>query len=161
MDTPEITPETLTKWLEENDKNAKWLADQLKVSAASVSRWLNGKQTIGNTDQALLRLLLWNQMPFAIVGITPLKNHLEFTPDQWRVIGILARREGITEAKWIGNRIRDYLTWDTAARAETNAPQTTTLLVADAPDAPSSPSFPLQPLKTPTIYPSGKASKKA
>jgi DNA-binding MarR family transcriptional regulator len=156
VEQTEITPETLTKWLEENDKNAKWLADQLKVSPASVSRWLNGKQTIGNTDKALLRLLLWNEMPFSIVGITPLKNHLEFTPDQWRVIGILARREGITEAKWIGNRIRDYLTWDTAARAETNA--TPALLVADSPDAPISP---LQPLKTPTTYPSGRASKKA
>lgn len=41
--------------------------------------------------------------------MSDLQSVLDFDEDEWKWIGMAARREGTDEAKWIAGRIRAYL----------------------------------------------------
>jgi hypothetical protein len=66
----------------------------------------------------LLDLYFFDVMPFDIVGEKLVESVLDFTEDQWKVICILAKRQGIPPAKWISNQIRTILASDDEARHE-------------------------------------------
>lgn len=117
MTSENITPEFLQNWLTENGKKASWLATTLHITPGSVSRWLTGKHPIANSDQALLKLLIWGEMPFEIVGEKLLTRVLEFTEDQWKVISILAKRQGTTPRAWIAEKLQTILAYDAKAQA--------------------------------------------
>jgi transcriptional regulator with XRE-family HTH domain len=115
-----ITPEEIAEWLKLNKKRPAWLAQTMKVTPATVSRWLNNKNPIAGSDEKLLKLLIRDEMPFEIIGEKLLNSVLDFTEDQYRVICVLASRYGITPAQWIANQIRSYLAFNDEAKAETS-----------------------------------------
>ena len=117
MSDERITAEEVSQWLKSQKRKAVWLAEALQVTPATVSRWLNGKNPISGSDEALLKLLIRGEMPFDLISQPVLGSVLEFTPDQWRVIGILARKDGLSEGTWITNQIRSFLAFDPIARA--------------------------------------------
>lgn len=93
------------------------IAKSFDVHPSTVKRWLEG----GDIPSPMLKLLdlyFFGTIPFEIAHEKSLHGVLDFTPDQWRVIEILARRESTTSGKWISNKIRAYLAFDEAAKAE-------------------------------------------
>ena len=113
-----ITPEEIAEWLKSNQKRPAWLAQTMKVTPATVSRWLNNKNPIAGSDEKLLKLLIRDEMPFEITGEKLLNSVLDFTEDQYRVICILATRQSSSPAQWIANQIRSYFVWNDEAKAE-------------------------------------------
>lgn len=123
MDEKKISPEEkkisreeLSQWLLANQKKAVWLAQTLQVTPATVSRWINGKNPIAGSDEALLRLLIRGEMPFEIVSEKLVHSVMEFTPREWKVIVLIATKAGVTPGKWIAQQIRSYLAFTGEAR---------------------------------------------
>lgn len=124
MSDDKITKEEVIEWLEANEKKAVWLAQTMRVTPATVSRWLNGKNPISGSDEAVLKLLIRGEIPFAIVHEKLLHGVLDFTEDQWKVITILAIRASTTPGGWIADKIRWINAGDPEARAELNRIET-------------------------------------
>ena len=93
------------------------IAKALSISPSTVTRWIAAGE-IPPPMLKLLNLYLFDKMPFDIAGEKVLPSVLDFTEDQWKVICILAGRQGISPGKWIANQIRTILASDDEARAE-------------------------------------------
>jgi hypothetical protein len=86
------------------------IAKSFEIHPSTVKRWVEG----GEIPPPMLKLLDWyffGTMPPRLSGHAPidLDSTLDFDETEWRIIGHIARRQGITEAEWIVRRIRDYL----------------------------------------------------
>jgi DNA-binding MarR family transcriptional regulator len=106
--------------LEEAGKNRgeiSRLAKALGIAPSTVTRWIAGGE-IPPPMLKLLNLYFFDKMPFDITGESILNSMLDFTEDQWKVICVLAGRQGISPGTWIANQIRAYLAWDDEAKAE-------------------------------------------
>lgn len=93
------------------------IAKALSIAPSTVTRWVAGNE-IPPPMIKLLNLYFFDKMPFDITGESLLPSMLDFTEDQWKVICILAGRQGISPGKWIANQIRTILASDDEARAE-------------------------------------------
>lgn len=109
------------------------IAKAFEVHPSTVKRWIDG----GDIPLPMLKLLdfyFFGTIPPRIsTAIADPKTVLDFDEAEYRIIGTLARREGITEEQWIVGRIRSYL-------AFVEGYSRPALKVADAPnpDAPLS-----------------------
>lgn len=92
------------------------IAKALSISPSTVSRWIEGE--IPPPMAKLLNLYFFDMMPFDIAAETIIQSVLDFTEDQWKVICILAKRQGLTPGLWIANQIRAYLAMDDEARTQ-------------------------------------------
>jgi hypothetical protein len=93
------------------------LSEALGIAPSTVTRWIAGGP-IPPPMIKLLDLYFFDVMPFDIVGEKLVESVLDFTEDQWKVICILAKRQGIPPAKWISNQIRTILAHNDEAIAE-------------------------------------------
>jgi len=98
------------------------ISKALGVAPSTVTRWVAGGD-IPPPMEKLLNLYFFDIMPFDIVGEHLLESVLSFTEDQWRVINILAKRQGRTPAKWIASKIREYLAWNEEAKEAREGPK--------------------------------------
>lgn len=94
------------------------IAKAFEVHPSTVKRWLEGSEI----PPPMLKLLDWyffGKVPPRLEGqaIIDMRNVLCFDEAEWRIIGHIARRQGITEQQWIVARIRDYLSNLEAAAA--------------------------------------------
>jgi len=100
------------------------IAKALGVSPSTVTRWIPSDDTpapvIPPPMLKLLNLYFFEIMPFDIAREKLLGSVLDFTEDQYKVICVLATRQSSTPAKWISDKIRDYLVMNDAAKAETS-----------------------------------------
>ena len=93
---------------QERGKQAE-IASAFDVHPSTVKRWIDG----GDIPPPILKLLalyLFGEIPFTLVHPKQdLSSILEFEPDEWRIIEILATRAGQTPAQWIRSQILAYL----------------------------------------------------
>lgn len=94
------------------------IARAFDVAQSTVKRWIEG----GDIPPPMLKLLDWyffGTVPPRIEGqsIIDMRNVLNFDEAEWRIIGHIARRQGITEREWIVSRVWDYLSNLEAASA--------------------------------------------
>lgn len=94
------------------------VAEIVGLKGYHISNIEKGRRELSPSEAALLNLYFFERMPFEIVGEKLLNSVLDFTEDQWRVICILAKRQGITPGQWIAAQIRAYLAMDDEAKAE-------------------------------------------
>lgn len=102
---------TLEKLLDEKDMKDKELCLILSLTPQNVSNLMNGRRKISNSEQKLLKLYFYNKMPFDMMRPPEeLQDSLKFSGDEWRVMTVLATREGyINTQSWITSQIRGYL----------------------------------------------------
>lgn len=124
MSEAKITGAEISEWLRTQKQKAVWLAKTLGVTPATVSRWINGKVVPTGSDEAMLLLLIRGKMPFEIVHSRVLHGLLDFTEDQWRVITVIAGRQGITPGKWIADKVRWIMAGDDECRRELKIAET-------------------------------------
>jgi DNA-binding transcriptional regulator YiaG len=109
MEENKITPQELTEWLSRHGHTATWLARELGVAKATVSRWLNGHQAIPGPETALIRLLIRGELPFEVRVVQP-DGALPFTREEWQRLEEMRFREGFNTAEeWVVAKIRAYL----------------------------------------------------
>jgi transcriptional regulator with XRE-family HTH domain len=106
----ETTAANLKAIRAERRLNQEDIADILGITQTAVSKIESGARTLGSSEKKLLDWHFFRIIPFRIhtSGADP-KNLLDFDEAEYRIIGRLARREGITEEEWIVSRIRSYL----------------------------------------------------
>jgi|694.fasta_scaffold106970_3 transcriptional regulator with XRE-family HTH domain len=112
----EVTAENLRFIRGSKGMNQTEIADLLGIPINAISKVEGGKRALSDAEKSLLDLYFFGKMPFEIVNQPQLKNVLELTPMQWRVITIIATKRGMTPSSWIADRIRDYLAYDEQAR---------------------------------------------
>jgi hypothetical protein len=94
------------------------ISQTLEVSATTVMRWGQG-ETIPPAMQKLLRLYLFGEIPFTLLRPTrDAASVLEFTPEEWQLITILASRAGQEPKAWIRSQILAYLAFCQAEKAK-------------------------------------------
>ena len=116
------------------------IAQDLGVTATTIMRWDKG----GEIPPPMLKLLDWYF--FAVVPpriaapSTDLRGVLEFDEAEWRMITIMAARDGNkSPGKWIATRIRDYLALlrhDMGAQTREPITSISSLKVAEDPPKP-------------------------
>lgn len=109
----DIDIQKLKELLEEHDMKHKDLCEILNLTQAKVSHIMVGRRKISDSEQKLLKLYFYGIMPFDLLapsdGYTP---RLDFTPEEWRILDIMAKRNGFTDTtKWIVAHIREYLAY--------------------------------------------------
>lgn len=105
-----MTASELKKCVEEHEKNASQIASDLGITTSGMSKWINGKRSIDERDAKLLRLYFYGEIPFENVRPREdLSEILRFTPAEWNIISILARRVGVAPGTWIAEQIRTII----------------------------------------------------
>lgn len=112
----ETTAENLRELRESRNLSQDQIASVLGLKGYHISNIEKKKRDLSRSEAALLNLYFFERMPFEIVGEKLLHSVLEFTEDQWKVICILAGRQGLTPGTWIANQIRAYLSMDDESR---------------------------------------------
>jgi len=125
------------------------IAAAFEVHPSTVKRWIEGAE-IPPPVRKLLRLYLFGEIPFGLVH-TPadVATLLEFEPDEFRIIGLLANRAGQSPAAWIRSQILSYLAFYDALSTGTSAQ----LIARKQPAAASSPPPQQQPITLAPVAP--------
>jgi hypothetical protein len=106
---PSISAEEIKTWLSRQGHNATWLAGEIGVNKATVSRWLNKRRPVPGPESRLLRFLIHGELPFEIAGLRP-DGVLLFSGEEWRRIEKLRIRENFPTAEaWVAAKVRAYL----------------------------------------------------
>jgi len=87
------------------------VAKLLGIAQTAVSKIENGSRALSDSEKKLLDWYFFGIVPPRVASITPdLKGVLEFDDAEWRMIGIMANRDGNkTPGQWIASRIRDHI----------------------------------------------------
>lgn len=143
-DFNETTADNLKAIRAEREVNQEEIAGILGITQTAVSKIESGARALGDSEKKLLDWHFFGTIPPRISkAIADPKTVLDFDEAEYRIIGTLARREGITEEQWIVSRIRSYLVFVEGNRYGS-------LKVADAPNPDATPS------KGPVTFPSGR-----
>jgi hypothetical protein len=117
MTSEEEIREALIKELDTRGAQTR-ISQTLEVSATTVMRWGQG-ETIPPAMQKLLRLYLFGEIPFTLLRPTrDAASVLEFTPEEWQLITILASRAGQEPKAWIRSQILAYLAFCKSEKAK-------------------------------------------
>ncbi len=85
------------------------ISKAFNVSQSTVKRWLEG----GEIPPPMLKLLDWyffGTLPPRLASDDHAeKGQLDFSPEEWNIVLILAARAGQTPSKWIASTIRFHL----------------------------------------------------
>lgn len=110
MKIKETTSENLKAIREENGLNQDQIALMLGITQTAVSKIEGGTRTLSDSEKKLLDWYFFGSVPARITATqSDLSKVLDFDEAEWKIIGHIARRQGLTESEWIVQRIRDYL----------------------------------------------------
>jgi transcriptional regulator with XRE-family HTH domain len=105
----EISADNLKAVRTDRGMNQDDLAVILGITQTAVSKIENGTRTLSESEKKLLDWYFFGTVPAHITAAINLSHMLEFEEWEWRIIGLIARRQGLTEAEWIVRHIREYL----------------------------------------------------
>lgn len=126
----EITAENFRELRKSRGLKQDDIAEVLGLKKHNISNIERGERALSTAEKAILEWYFFGIIPHKIQTIADPNAILEFEPAEWRIIGIIARRNGMTENQWIVTRFREHL-----AMLETLATPRPVLKVAeDKPD---------------------------
>jgi transcriptional regulator with XRE-family HTH domain len=86
------------------------IADVLGLEKSHISKIENGVRDLSSSEKTVLDWFFFGITPQNIVSFSRIPNStLDFSPEEWRIISIVAKRNGLTEREWIVQRIREHL----------------------------------------------------
>lgn len=110
-----LTPEEIRLLLEERGLRQKDLCSILSLTPSNVSNLMNGNRKISDSEQKLLRLYFFGEIPFEDIRPTQDLSHvLKFSEKEWEILNIIATRNGMATGEWIAGQIREYLAFRSA-----------------------------------------------
>lgn len=121
-DFHETTADNLKAIREEKEMTQSDVAAVLGLEKHNISKIETGTRGLSDAEKKILDWYFFGTVPARIHGSTiDLSRMLEFDEVEWRIIGHIARRQGLAESEWIAARIRDYLALIDAPAAEKQA----------------------------------------
>lgn len=110
MKSTEITAENLKQIRDERDLTQDDIGEILGLQGYHVSNIEKGRRALSDSEKKLLDWYFFGSVPPRITATqTDLSKVLDFDEAEWKIIGHIARRQGLNESEWIAQRIRDYL----------------------------------------------------
>lgn len=104
--------------------NQSELGAIIGLNGYHISQIETGRRALSDSEKKLFDLYFFGTMPEGIVRSSDsLSSIVSLTPDEWRIIEILADRAGKSAQNWIRDKIRDYLAFNEEARREALGPQ--------------------------------------
>lgn len=111
-DFHETTADNLKAIRAERELNQDDIAGILGITQTAVSKIESGTRALSDSEKKLLDWHFFGTIPPRIINVVAdPKTVLDFDEAEYRIIGTLALREGITEEQWIVGRIRSYLAY--------------------------------------------------
>ncbi len=109
-DFTEVTADNLRFIRGSKGTNQGEIADILGIAQTAVSKIETGMRALSDSEKRLLDWYFFGILPPKIgnAGVD-LKGTLEFDEAEWRMIGIMANKNGMTPGEWIASRIRDHI----------------------------------------------------
>lgn len=106
----ETTSANLKAIRSERELNQDDIASLLGITQTAVSKIESGTRGLSDSEKKLLDWYFFGTVPERIHASTvDLSRMLDFDDAEWRIIGHIARRRGLSEAELIASHIRDYL----------------------------------------------------
>ena len=106
----QITPKMIRSWRLKNGLTQVALGELLGLKKIALTKIESGQRAISEPEQKLFRMLMFGELPFASIELEKKSSDLYFTPHEWDIVQMMARKNGYTDAKmWVVDRIRGYL----------------------------------------------------
>jgi transcriptional regulator with XRE-family HTH domain len=106
----ETTAANLKALRELHDINQDEIAALLGITQTAISKIESGTRSLSDAEKKILDWSFFGTVPPRVTSAhADITKVLDFDEAEWRIIGHIARRQGITEREWIVRRIRDYL----------------------------------------------------
>ena len=99
----ETTAENLRSLRESNEMNQLDVATLLGITQTAVSKIETGTRALSPTEKAILDWYFFGTLPPRLENPSELKGILEFSEEEWAIIGEMARRVGQTHKEWIAS----------------------------------------------------------
>jgi transcriptional regulator with XRE-family HTH domain len=110
MSTTETTAENLKAIRDERDLTQDDVAAILGIPRNAVSKIETGTRALSDAEKKILDWYFFGIIPPRLTNTDgDLSGVLDFEEAEWKIIGHIARRHGLTEGQWIAQRVRDYL----------------------------------------------------
>jgi len=97
----EVTAENLRFIRGGNGMNQAEVAELLGIQKNAISKIEGGTRSLTEAEKHLLDWYFFGKVPPRLVASLDLRGYLEFTPDEWNVLGILATRRGQSHNQFI------------------------------------------------------------
>jgi len=108
----EVTAANLKAIRKKNGLKQDAIAELLGVEKHSISRIENENRALSESEKSLLDWYFFGILPPRIATTASLQGCLEFTDQEWHVLGRMAARVGQTHAQFITATIRRDITRD-------------------------------------------------
>jgi transcriptional regulator with XRE-family HTH domain len=105
----EVTAENLASIRGAKGLNQDEVAEIIGVPRNAVSKIETGTRALSPSEKAILDWHFFGTMPPSLTATLDLQGVLEFTDDEWHIIGVMSRRAGQTPAAWIRESILSYM----------------------------------------------------
>ncbi len=125
----EVTAETLKIVRISKNLSQEEVAEILGLEKHNISKIETGVRLLADSEKKLLDWYFFGTLPPSVVATLDLQGVLEFTDDEWHIIGMMARAAGQSEAKWIRESILSFVAlrgpgkYATGPKALPNPPQ--------------------------------------
>jgi transcriptional regulator with XRE-family HTH domain len=102
----EVTPADLRAIRSKKGMNQEEIGELLGITQTAVSKIEKGSRGLSESEKALLDWYFFGILPPRIATTATLQGCLEFTDQEWHVLGRMAARVGQTQAQFITGTIR-------------------------------------------------------
>ncbi len=85
------------------------IAELLGIPVNAVSNIENDRRALSDSEKRLLDWYFFGTLPPRLAASFDLRGILEFTEDEWNIIGLMARRAGQNHAQWIRSSILAFV----------------------------------------------------
>jgi transcriptional regulator with XRE-family HTH domain len=105
----EVTADNLRFIRGSRGMNQDEVAEILGIAGNQVSKIEKGIRALSDAEKRLLDWYFFGTLPPRLIQTLDLQGVLEFTEDEWNIIGLMAKRAGQTHAQFIRSSILGYL----------------------------------------------------
>jgi DNA-binding transcriptional regulator YiaG len=81
------------------------IGEMLGIPRNAVSKIESGSRSLSASEKTVLDWFFFGIMPPRLTAQEDLKGMLEFSPEEWRIIGVMAARAGQTHQQWIRSAV--------------------------------------------------------
>lgn len=97
----EATAENLRYLRGAKGLNQDDISEMLGIPRNAVSKIEGGSRSLSAAEKTVLDWYFFGTMPPRLANPENLKGILEFSPEEWEIIGLMAKRAGQTHEAWI------------------------------------------------------------
>lgn len=119
----EVTADNLRAVRDLKEHTQDQVAELLGLQKSNVSHIETGRRALSSSEKQILDWYFFGKVPPRILSASlDLQGVLEFSEMEWRLVTIMATRDGLQPGKWIASQIRTILAFRNAETASAAIP---------------------------------------